>query len=145
MERAHVHAEQLEATPGPEEMHGRAVAFWKRHYPPSSNDKEKEAGQHPIHGLQLVKKRGKARTKNVEHGEGVLDEGDAPVPRRKTQMWLMEPAAGSSNAAWVSSICWRLVWRRRPATQQPNMVLGALTGNSYVCLWDECGWRRRRK
>jgi hypothetical protein len=31
-------------------------------------------------------------------------------------------AWGSSKRAWVSSTCWRFVCRRRPATQQPNIV-----------------------
>lgn len=46
-----------------------------------------------------------------------------PVPSRNTHTWLIDPAAGSSNIAWVSSICWRLVWRGRPATKHPNIFV----------------------
>ena len=45
-----------------------------------------------------------------------------PVPSRKTQMWLIDSAAGSSKAALVSSICWIFVCRSLPATQQPNIT-----------------------
>jgi hypothetical protein len=37
-------------------------------------------------------------------------------------MWLMVSAAGSSKAAFVSSICCIFVCKSLPATQQPNIV-----------------------
>lgn len=41
--------------------------------------------------------------------QNVNENLNVPVPRRKTDIWLMELALGSSNMAWVSSICCRFV------------------------------------
>ena len=94
--REHVHAEKLEAFSWPVKVHRRAIAIGERHC------------------------AGEERVGRVDVRENGMK--DAPVPRRKTHKWLMVSAFGSSNIAWVSSICWRLVCRRRPATQQPNLA-----------------------
>lgn len=58
-----------------------------------------------------------------ERGARCGQRENARVPRRKTQMWLIVSALGSSKQACVSSNCCRFVCRRRPATQQPNMAV----------------------
>ena len=96
--RGHSHSKKLEPLSGPVKMNGCAISVWEWY-------------------LTVIE----FWSGPIQTNQGA--NTDTPVPRRKTAMWLIEPASTSSKIACVSSICCKFVCRRRPATRQPNIAL----------------------